>query len=426
MITLSKIEPIAGIAGPMRVYLLLDFDRRIVKDVKVETMEGARFFEVILRGENVNHVPFIASRICGICGYAHAICSAMAIESALGIDPPDSVSALREIVAMLSTMNSHIYHLSIMLLARLSKGKVPSGYPELKRVIIELIRLKSSIIDRALQLICGHPLHPRNIVPGGFARLPSLNTILFVLDELNKLRRPVEYLLEYMTTLQYPKIADEFVSHYAALRGSKRHSLLEGYIFLDLEFKVSPADFKERFRERPLRGSASKVCLLSGKESYMVGALARANVHPESYGEYRPWLRNLPSTNPYLIPIAQAVEILRFIDLVQDLKFLVRSGPRRVRVPRIPQRARGVSVIEAPRGLLYHEYDIVNCKIYKADIITPTVQNIANMRDSIEYIIGHTLQSLRSPQPSVLENKVEEIVQCYDPCIPCAVHVRRL
>jgi hypothetical protein len=79
-----------------------------------------------------------------------------------------------------------------------------------------------------------------------------------------------------------------------------------------------------------------------------------------------------------------------------------------------------VSAVEAPRGVLYHCYELDDeGRVAKADIITPTAQNTAN----IEKYIRISAERLLSMGDERLEESLELLVRAYDPCISCSAHL---
>jgi len=84
-----------------------------------------------------------------------------------------------------------------------------------------------------------------------------------------------------------------------------------------------------------------------------------------------------------------------------------------------PRAGRAMWVTEAPRGSLYHRYDVAeDGTILEAKIVPPTSQNLRHMEED-----------LRSFVPGVLDRPDEEltrlcemVVRNYDPCISCATH----
>jgi Ni,Fe-hydrogenase III large subunit/Ni,Fe-hydrogenase III component G len=60
-----------------------------------------------------NEVPFVAERICGICGFVHSTAYAQALENAVGADVPLRARYIRSIVLELERIHSHLLWLGI-------------------------------------------------------------------------------------------------------------------------------------------------------------------------------------------------------------------------------------------------------------------------------------------------------------------------
>lgn len=60
-----------------------------------------------------NQIPFIAERICGICGFIHSTCYCEAVEEAADIDVPSRAKYIRTIMLELERIHSHILWLGI-------------------------------------------------------------------------------------------------------------------------------------------------------------------------------------------------------------------------------------------------------------------------------------------------------------------------
>jgi len=58
-------------------------------------------------------IPFIAERICGICGFVHSCCYVMAVEKAAGIDVPERADYIRTIVLEVERIHSHLLWLGV-------------------------------------------------------------------------------------------------------------------------------------------------------------------------------------------------------------------------------------------------------------------------------------------------------------------------
>ncbi|MCZ7554300.1 MAG: hypothetical protein B6D39_12205 [Anaerolineae bacterium UTCFX2] len=62
---------------------------------------------------NYDQVPFLADRICGICGYAHNVAYANSIERALDITIPERAHYIRTILLEVERLHSHLLNLGL-------------------------------------------------------------------------------------------------------------------------------------------------------------------------------------------------------------------------------------------------------------------------------------------------------------------------
>ena len=76
---------------------------------------------------------------------------------------------------------------------------------------------------------------------------------------------------------------------------------------------------------------------------------------------------------------------------------------------------------EAPRGSLFHELEVDEAgTIMKANIITPTSQNIANLEADMR-VLAQSLADAGAPLDDI-RLEIEKLVRAYDPCLSCSVH----
>ena len=80
-------DPITRIIGNLGIYTKIDFDNREVVECKT-TSSVFRGYSVFMKGKDPRDSHFITSRICGICGDNHAVCSVYAQNMAYGIKMP--------------------------------------------------------------------------------------------------------------------------------------------------------------------------------------------------------------------------------------------------------------------------------------------------------------------------------------------------
>jgi coenzyme F420-reducing hydrogenase alpha subunit len=88
-------------------------------------------------------------------------------------------------------------------------------------------------------------------------------------------------------------------------------------------------------------------------------------------------------------------------------------------VPVAPRAGRATWITEAPRGILYHRYDVdADGSILAAKIVPPTSQNLRHMEDDLRAFIPTVLDR----DDEELTRLCEMVVRNYDPCISCATH----
>ena len=80
-------DPITRIVGNLGIYTKIDFDNREVVSCK-STSSLFRGYSVFMKGKDPRDAHFITSRICGICGDNHAVCSLYAQNMAYGVKTP--------------------------------------------------------------------------------------------------------------------------------------------------------------------------------------------------------------------------------------------------------------------------------------------------------------------------------------------------
>src|SRR3954462_14341842 len=80
-------DPITRIVGNLGIYTKIDFANREVVECK-STSSVFRGYSVFMRGKDPRDAGFITSRICGICGDNHTVCSIYAQNMAYGIKTP--------------------------------------------------------------------------------------------------------------------------------------------------------------------------------------------------------------------------------------------------------------------------------------------------------------------------------------------------
>lgn len=99
------ISPTTRIEGNGKVAILLDEEGNVA-DAHFYAAE-IRGFEYFLKGMETDRLPFIVSRICGVCSTAHVLASVKAIENACKVEITETAAKLRELLLMGQIISNH-------------------------------------------------------------------------------------------------------------------------------------------------------------------------------------------------------------------------------------------------------------------------------------------------------------------------------
>lgn len=102
------VDPITRIEGHLRIEVVVD-ENQVVK----EAYSGStlwRGIETILRGRDPRDAGLMAQRICGVCTYSHYKAGTLAVENALGINPPLNAILTRSLMNNALFLHDHPVH----------------------------------------------------------------------------------------------------------------------------------------------------------------------------------------------------------------------------------------------------------------------------------------------------------------------------
>jgi NAD-reducing hydrogenase large subunit len=84
-------------------------------------------------------------------------------------------------------------------------------------------------------------------------------------------------------------------------------------------------------------------------------------------------------------------------------------------------RSRGVGVSEAPRGTLFHDYEVDDDGlITRVNLIIATGQNNLAMNRTVLQIAREFVHGPDVPEGAL--NRVEAGIRAFDPCLSCSTH----
>ena len=412
-------EAVPKIEGHAAFYTHLKNGR--VDEARIIGLENDRFVEKILVGRKYWEAPIITSRICGICPTIHNVTSTKAIESACGVTPSAQTKTLRELMLAGQMIQSHSLHLYLLVLPDYvgvsSSFELQKNHPELFKNAIIL----KKYADKILEIVGGRAVHPIASVPGGFKSYPIKSELRELLLLSSETEKTAEETISLFSDFQYPEIKHEVIS--SALHDHKNYAFYEWDIWTSQGDHFEAQDYSKYIYEELKPYTRAKFGTLKGEVMH-VGAMARMNLNKfpnqRTAKIAKKYELRLPFDNAFDNIIAQALEnyyfVIRSIDILKDL---TKNGLKNEHIKPPKSFGIGTSACEAPRGTLFHHYELNDeGDIIKCDIITPTVQNLTALEQDIK-----TVTSLYKTKNVSERNKtIEMLIRAYDPCITCATH----
>lgn len=423
-----KVDHIARIEGHGDIHLVIENGK--VETCELRVTEAARLFESMVKGRPYYEVPYIASRVCGICSSSHTVTDILAIEKIFGVEVTDRTRALRELLVYGSFLQNHATHLFVFaapdFLGHKSVFPLADSNPELFESALKMKALGNELCTK----VGGRSIHPITAVVGGFTDEISKDEYLELADKMEAMIEFAKACVDLFDDFgsvpmktEGDMIAMVEPGCYPVIGSDTARFVRAGYDFdaqnLYDEIEEYPIDHSAAFLSRAKR---------TGKP-FMASALSRINA---SWGELTEQARFAAAKaglrpeelNPYANNIAQAVELvdvlIRCSELCKRLaadEFEGSSEP----VPFQVKAGTGVGFTEAPRGSLFHKLQLDGGgNVVEASIITPTAMNIANIEDDMRILADILIKEERGQEDIQLE--VEKLVRAYDPCLSCSVH----
>ncbi|WP_404784455.1 Ni/Fe hydrogenase subunit alpha [Altericista sp. CCNU0014] len=444
------IDPVTRIEGHAKISIFLD-DAGEVSDARFHVVEY-RGFEKFCEGRPFTEMAGITARICGICPVSHLLASAKTGDKILAVKIPPAAEKLRRMMNLAQITQSHalsFFHLSSpdFLLgwdsdpAQRNIFGLIAANPDLARAGIRLRQFGQTVIEK----LGARKIHAAWTVPGGVRSPLSPEGRQWIVDRLPEAFETANLalgLFKGMLDEQLKSEIDifgEFPTLYMGLVGPNgewehydgklRFTDSQGNIVADglseddyhafLGEAVEPWSYLKFPYYQPL-GYPDGI--------YRVGPLARLNVcdriGTEGADRELQELRDLAGgvpTSSFLYHYARLIEILACLEKIQELVDDPDVLSSRCRAHGGVNQLNAVGVSEAPRGTLFHHYQVdENGLLEKVNLIIATGQNNLAMNKTVAQIAKHYIHG--SDIPEGLLNRVEAGIRCYDPCLSCSTH----
>ncbi len=446
------INPVTRVEGHGKVTIHMDEDNH-VEQARFHIIEF-RGFERFVQGRFYWEAPVMVQRLCGICPVSHHLAGAKATDVIVGADKlTPTAEKMRRLMHYGQTFQSHALHFY-----HLASPDLLFGFdaPVEKRNVIGVVQAFPEIATHAvlmrkygqevIKATAGKKVHGTGAIPGGInknlsieerdALLKDLDNMFAWTDEGLQLCKKVskdggETLLEFGS---FPS------NHMSIVREDGCLDLYDGVLrCIDAEGntifdQVKPADYLDHLREEVRPWSYMKFPFIKslGKEKgwYRVGPLSRINccdfidtpLAEKERQEFMALGGGKPINATMAYHWARMIELLHSIEKIKELlndpdlqgTDLVTTGEK---------RSRGVAWIEAPRGTLFHHYEVNpdTDQITQANLIVSTTNNNEAMNRAVQKVAAQYLEG-KSEITEGLLNHIEVGIRAYDPCLSCATH----
>lgn len=443
------INPVTRVEGHAKISIYLDNDGG-VSSAQFHVTEF-RGFEKICEGRPFHEMPGLMSRICGICPISHILASSKAGDMLLGIEIPRAAEVQRRLLNYAQVLQSHalsFFHLSAPDLL-LGMDSTPE-----KRNIFGLIEADKEFArrgillrqfgQRIIELIGGKRIHPAWGTPGGVLRavteaerdeirgwIPNaFKSLEIALQRMKKILD--SFALEVENMGNFPTLFLGTVTQEGNLE------YYDGQICIVDAEGNTVAESLDPLRYASYLGEASEEWSFTKfpfykplgypAGAYRVGPLARLNVartagtsHADR--ELKEFKQRSQGSvcNSFHYHLARLIEMLHCVERIDEITDDPNLLSPHVRANAGQNRHQGVGSCEAPRGTLFHDYEVDdNGLVRKANLIVATTQNNLSINRAVEQTARHFV-SPRTLQDGML-NRVEAAVRCFDPCLSCSTH----
>jgi len=414
-----SVAELARVEGEGALYIRASGNK--VEEARLDIYEPPRFFEAFLRGRAYTEPPDITARICGICPVAYQTSAYLAIEEACGVTVDGPIADLRRLLYCGEWIESHSLH--IYLLHAPDFLGYSSG--------IEMATERRDIVERGLgikkagnailEAVGGRAIHPINVRIGGFYRAPSPAELAALTDPLCRALEDALATVRWVAGFDFPDHMCE--ADMLALSVPGTYPIERGTVATRSGLAFPASAWEDHVIEEHVPHSTALHAHLAGGGRYLTGPLARYSLSSQ-------WLSPLareaasdaglgPSCdNPFRSIIVRAVEVVYAID--EALRLIAAYEPPDPPAADVPPRAGvGYGVTEAPRGTLWHRYEIDADGIIKtARIVPPTSQNQACIETDLRAFVEPRMEL----DDAELTRQCEQAIRSYDPCISCATH----
>jgi NAD-reducing hydrogenase large subunit len=453
------IEPVTRVEGHGKVTIHLD-DNGEVYQTRLHIVEF-RGFERFVQGRPYWEMPVLVQRLCGICPVSHHLAAAKALDVIVGAGTGGGLTPTAEKMRRLmhygQIFQSHSLHFFHLASPDMVFGI--DGDPATRNIIGLALTNRELAVQgvmmrkfgqEIIKATAGKKIHGTGAIPGGINKHLSpeeKDGFLKGPDPLN-IDRMIEWSQAAVDWFKdYHRKNKEFIDQYSVFPSNHLslvrkdgamdlyHGVLravdaEGNRILD---DVDCQDYLQYIDEEVRPWSYMKFPYLKslGKSKgwYTVGPLARLNtadfiptpLAQKEFEAYKAYTGGKPNNMSMHMHWARLIEILHAAEMMKQLlndPDILKGGL----VIKGEKKNEGVGLLEAPRGTLFHHYEI-NGKdqVIMANLIVSTTNNNQPMNETVNYVAKKYMTGKEEITEPMM-NAVEVGIRAYDPCLSCATH----
>jgi sulfhydrogenase subunit alpha len=415
-----EVPVIARVEGEGALHITAE-DGEIL-DLRLEIYEPPRFFEAFLQGRNYAEVPDIVPRICGICPVAYQMSAIHGLEQLFGVQVPAGTHELRRLLYCGEWIESHILHIFLLaapdFMGMHSAIEMAKEHPELVKKVLDIKRVGNDIMEK----VGGREIHPVSPRVGGFSRAARKRELAPLLPRLEWALEQMPGIADFVASLPSPSLPRDV--ELVSMVHPNEFPMNEGSMASTIGRRWEFSEYESVTQEIHVEHSNALHSVMTDTQTpYHTGPLARVNLNADLLTPVakdlmtRTGLR-LPEGDPFFSMAARLVEsTLAIEEAIRIISSYVPPEPPMAEV--VPKAGRAMWATEAPRGTLYHRYDVAeDGTILEAKIVPPTSQNLRHMEEDLRNFVPGVLD--RSDEE--LTRLCEMVVRNYDPCISCATH----
>jgi coenzyme F420-reducing hydrogenase alpha subunit len=344
-----------------------------------------------------------------------------AIEDACGVVVDGPLRDLRRLLYAGEWIESHALHIHLLhapdFLGYPSAVDLAADHRDLVQRGLDIKKVGNEV----LELVGGRAIHPVNVKVGGFYRVPTRSELAPLRERLARSLDAAVDVVRWVAGFDFPD--HHHPLELVALRDPSGYAVLGGRLVSDRGLDITADQFAEHVVETHVARSTALHAHLIERGEYLVGPMARFALNSQQLAEpaaavaaevgLRPDERN-----PFRSIVVRAVEVVHAcaeaVAIIDDYQ-----APERPAEPVEPRAAAGYGWTEAPRGLLWHRYELdVDGTITDARIVPPTSQN----QPAIEHDLFHLVEDQIDLADDDLRHLCEQAIRNFDPCISCATH----